>query len=171
MDSFTKLPFAGSLGGRRILLAGQRAVWLNLLVCLSCLVRAVIVALLSTPTLDTNLSFDNSFRHQFILGPDIRQPKLRVLCPRRSVEIAILIFKSFERFQPPLPLLLLPLFPLPYLLGPLSVKVLLIDCNHRNDAGLSSHQLEQVVEPLISEFVFLLYASVGLERLLPNVVD
>jgi hypothetical protein len=82
-----------------------------------------------------------------------------------------LVLQGLERLLPPLPFLLLPLFPLFDLLGALPVEVLLIDGNHRHDVGLARHQLQQMIEPLISEFVLLLDTSIGLQRLLPDVVD
>ena len=82
-----------------------------------------------------------------------------------------MVLEGFERLLPPPPFQFLLLFPLSDLLCALPVEVLLIDCEHRNNVAVASHQLQQMIESFVSEFVLLFDASVGLQCLLPDVVD
>ena len=63
------------------------------------------------------------------------------------------------------------LLPLPDLVGPLLIELLLVHGEHGHDVGLTTHQLQQVVEAFVPQPVLLLNASVRLKSLLPDEID
>lgn len=169
LHRLAQLPLADRPQRRRVLLPRYSSVNIARFFNFNCLI--VLVARLARTIIYILIPQSNGLLREVLLDLDLRQSQILFIHLDRYVSIATLVVLRLQLILPLFSLQLLSLLPLLDLVSALPVELLLVHGEHGHDVGLSSHQLQQVVEALVPQPVLLLDARVGLQGLLPNEVD